>query len=173
MGGRYPEGMGSFQKPQMKVLGGLPPEGDFTPVDPIDAGVPTWRRPTGHDGGPWYESQLHQSEGNILREIQRINHAGLALLKVCKGEGHSSSVPATPATSTPSPSTSSEPSSGSHRAKNLVENHFHLLTISEQHQRRSRTSGLGNPPSFPPSPYGQPVRNSPFSPLRVFLRIQD
>jgi len=161
---RFPRQEGSFLRPQQEVLGGFLPEGDFTAVDPVDPWVSTGAGTTRNHGGSGNEAQLHQSMGDILGEIEGLNHSGFALSKVGKGNRRK---PRTPTAPTPAsaPPSSSEPASGSHQEKHLVENHFHPQTISKQPRCRSRTTGPASPTL---SEHWSPMANKAESPHSPF-----
>ena len=121
----------SFQKPEKEVYRGLPPKGNLTAIHPVNPGISSRGRPTRHDGGSRYESQLHEAKGNSLRELQGIHHARLALPEIGQGQGRISPSSAATTTSAAAPASSSEPAPGAHQANRLVENHFQPQPISE------------------------------------------
>lgn len=111
---------------------GLPPKGDFAAIDPKDPWVSSRARPTRYDRGSRDESQLHETKGDIVGELQGFNYARLPLPEIGKGQGSIAFSPAVaPPPSESAPTPPSEQSSGSHQIEYLVENHFHPLTISE------------------------------------------
>ena len=137
------------------MLGGLPPEGDLTAIHPVDPGISSRSRSARDHGGPRYETQLHETKGDVFREFQGIDHPRLTLLEVGEGEGGVSRPSAMTTSSSPGPSSPSEPTSGSHQANYLVENHFQPQDNLEATFRPVKDERIGS--------YGQPAKISPFS----------
>ncbi len=85
------------------MLGGLPPEGDLAAIHPVDPRISSRGRPARHDGGTRYEPQLHEAKGDILREVQGIDHARFTFPEIGEGQGRISSPPAAAPVVGPSP----------------------------------------------------------------------
>lgn len=73
--------------PKTYVLCGLPAEGDFRAVHPEHAGIPPGCAAGRRHFGARKKTQLHQAPGDIVRQIEAIDNALLAVAEIHQRAG--------------------------------------------------------------------------------------
>jgi hypothetical protein len=73
---------------QLEAGSSLPAEGHFRAVYAIDTRVSARSAGPGSDPGPGDEAQFHYALGVLRRQVNAVQYAVLALVKVSEGGGH-------------------------------------------------------------------------------------